>query len=209
MLKPGDNLIVEGIPAIPASLADEAAVYNNFRYASFQGWHPLNREMIISTRFGDTSQVHQVKAPGAARTQLTFFKDRVSSPSYDPLRGDFIVFSKDRGGDENFQMFRYDFASGKTTLLTDGRSRNIGGVWSNRATGWRTNPTAAMKTTSISMSWTRAIRKATACCCRCRAAPGERWTGRPTTACSWCRRASPSTRATCGWWTALPAKRNC
>lgn len=131
VLKPGDNLIVEGIPAIPASLADEAAVYNNFRYAAFQGWHPLNREMIITTRFGDTSQVHQVKAPGAARTQLTFYKDRVSGPSYDPRRGDFIVFSKDRGGDENFQMFRYDFASGRTTLLTDGTSRNIGAVWSN------------------------------------------------------------------------------
>ena len=132
MIKPGDNLIVEGIPAIPVALADEAAVYNNFRYAYFQNWHPLKREMIITTRFGDSNQVHLVKAPGAARTQLTFFKERVSSPSYDPLAGDFIVFSKDIGGNENFQIFRYDFASGKTTLLTDGLSRNIGGVWSNQ-----------------------------------------------------------------------------
>jgi dipeptidyl aminopeptidase/acylaminoacyl peptidase len=132
VLKPGDNLVVEGIPAIPVSLADEVALYNNFRGASFQGWHPLQREMIISTRFGDTSQVHLVKAPGAARTQLTFFKERVSSPSFDPARGDFILFAKDIGGNENFQMFRYDFASGKTTLLTDGLSRNIGGAWSNR-----------------------------------------------------------------------------
>jgi dipeptidyl aminopeptidase/acylaminoacyl peptidase len=132
VLKPGDNLIVEGIPAIPVALADAAAVYNNFRYASFQGWHPLRREMIISTRFGDTSQVHLVKAPGAARTQLTFYRERVSSPTYDPVRGDFIVFSKDSGGNENFQKYRYDFASGKTTLLTDGQSRNIGGVWSNQ-----------------------------------------------------------------------------
>jgi hypothetical protein len=132
VLKPGDNLVVEGIPAIPAALADAVAIYNNFRYASFQGWHPLQREMIISTRFGDTSQVHLVKAPGAARTQLTFYKERVSSPSFDPARGDFIIFAKDIGGNENFQMLRYDFASGKTTLLTDGLSRNIGGAWSNR-----------------------------------------------------------------------------
>jgi dipeptidyl aminopeptidase/acylaminoacyl peptidase len=118
--------------AIPAALADAVAIYNNFRYASFQGWHPLQREMIISTRFGDTSQVHLVKAPGAARTQLTFYKERVSSPSFDPARGDFIIFAKDIGGNENFQMLRYDFASGKTTLLTDGLSRNIGGAWSNR-----------------------------------------------------------------------------
>ena len=131
-LKPGDNLIVEGIPAIPVALADEAAVYNNFRSATFQNWHPLKREMIISTRFADASQVHLVKAPGTARTQLTFYKERVSGPSYDPVLGDFIVFSKDVGGNENFQKYRYDFASGKTTLLTDGQSRNISGVWSNK-----------------------------------------------------------------------------
>lgn len=132
VLKPSENLIVEGIPAIPVALADEAAVYNNFRAASFQSWHPLKREMIISTRFADASQVHLVKAPGAARTQLTFYKERVSGPNYDPVLGDFIVFSKDVGGNENFQKYRYDFASGKTTLLTDGQSRNIGGVWSNK-----------------------------------------------------------------------------
>lgn len=132
VLKPSENLIVEGIPAIPVALADEAAVYNNFRAASFQSWHPLKREMIISTRFADASQVHLVKAPGAARTQLTFYKERVSGPNYDPVLGDFIVFSKDVGGNENFQKYRYDFASGKTTMLTDGQSRNIGGVWSNK-----------------------------------------------------------------------------
>ena len=131
-LKPGDNLIIEGIPAIPVALADDAAVYNNFRAASFQSWHPLKREMIISTRFADSSQIHLVKAPGAARTQLTFYKERVSGASYDPVHGDFIVFDKDTGGNENFQKYRYDFASGKTTLLTDGQSRNISGVWSNK-----------------------------------------------------------------------------
>ncbi|HUU05193.1 MAG TPA: S9 family peptidase [Patescibacteria group bacterium] len=130
-IKPGDNLIIEGIPAIPPALANEAALYNNFRYAYFQNWHPLKREMIISTRFADTSQVHLVKAPGAARTQLTFYKERVAGAEFDPLGGDFIVFNKDVGGNENYQKYRFDFASGKTTLLTDGRSRNIGGVWSN------------------------------------------------------------------------------
>ena len=130
-IKPGDNLIVEGIPVIPNALADEAAVYNNFRYASFQSWHPVRREMIILTRFADTSQVHLVKAPGAARTQLTFYKEKVSSARYDPIRGDFIVLDKDMGGNENYQKYRFDFASGKTTMLTDGRARNIGGVWSN------------------------------------------------------------------------------
>jgi dipeptidyl aminopeptidase/acylaminoacyl peptidase len=135
LLKPGDNLIVEGIPAIPLALADAVAAYGNYRYATFQSWHPLRREMIISTRFADTTQAHLVKSPGGARTQLTFFKDRVSSPSFDPRRGDFVVFAKDAGGDENYQLYRLDFASGKTVLLTDGSSRNIAVQWSNQS-GW-------------------------------------------------------------------------
>ncbi|HSQ34795.1 MAG TPA: hypothetical protein VLQ89_02280 [Candidatus Binatia bacterium] len=132
VIKPGDNLIVEGVPAIPVALADEVALYNNFRGASFQGWHPLKREMIISTRFAEVAQAHLVKAPGGARTQLTFYRERVISPSYDPVNGDFIIFLKDTGGNENFQIFRYDLASGRTTMLSDGLSRNIGGVWSNK-----------------------------------------------------------------------------
>ena len=132
VIVPGDNLIIEGVPKIPASLADEVGRYSEFRYAGFASWHPVKREMLINTRFGDTYQVHHVKFPGAARTQLTFFKERVGGASYDPIKGDYFVFSKDIGGNENFQKYRYDFATGKSTLLTDGKSRNIGGVWSNR-----------------------------------------------------------------------------
>ncbi|MDQ3175417.1 MAG: alpha/beta fold hydrolase, partial [Acidobacteriota bacterium] len=37
----------------------------------------------------------------------------------------------DTGGNEFFQGYRYDLANGNITLLTDGKSRNTGGVWSN------------------------------------------------------------------------------
>jgi dipeptidyl aminopeptidase/acylaminoacyl peptidase len=42
------------------------------------------------------------------------------------------VFSKDTGGNEFSQNYRYDFATGDITLLTDGKSKNSGGVWSNQ-----------------------------------------------------------------------------
>jgi dipeptidyl aminopeptidase/acylaminoacyl peptidase len=130
-LAPGDNLVVEGIPKIPTSLADEISRYTEFRWAGMSNWHPTKREMLIITRFADTPQVHQVKFPAGARTQLTFFKDGARGATYQPTKGDYFVFSKDSGGDENYQKYRYDFASGAITLLTDGRSRNTGGVWSN------------------------------------------------------------------------------
>lgn len=130
-LTPGDNLVVEGIPPIPASIADDVARYTEFRSASIASWHPTRREMLISTRFGDTNQVHLVKMPGGARKQLTFSRERASSASYRPKTGEFFVFSKDIGGNEFFQYYRYDLAGGAITLLTDGKSRNTGWNWSN------------------------------------------------------------------------------
>jgi dipeptidyl aminopeptidase/acylaminoacyl peptidase len=121
---------VEGIPKIPASLAQTVDRYNNFRGASLDSWDPVKREMLISTRFADTSQVHLVKMPGGARTQLTFYTDRVASAQYPPTKADFFVFSKDIGGGEFFQLYRYDVASGDATLLTDGKSRNTDPIWS-------------------------------------------------------------------------------
>jgi len=131
LIVPGDNLVVEGVPAIPATLAEEVRRYTEFRSAGFSGWHPTRREILISTRFGDTAQVHHVKMPGGARTQLTFFPERVAGASFKPKTGDYIVFSKDIGGNEFFQLFRQDLATGNVTMLTDGKSRNTGGVWSN------------------------------------------------------------------------------
>jgi dipeptidyl aminopeptidase/acylaminoacyl peptidase len=75
--------------------------------------------------------VHLVKFPGGARTQMTFFRDAARGASFQPANGDYFVFAKDHGGDEFYQLYRYDIASGGITLLTDGKSRNTGMVWSN------------------------------------------------------------------------------
>src|SRR5436189_299745 len=127
---PNENLVVEGIPKIPASLAETVERYTNFRGASLGSWDPVKREMLISTRFADTAQIHLVKMPGGARTQLTFYPDSVSSAQFSPVSGNSFVFSKDIGGNEFFQVYRFDNESGDVTLLTDGKSRNVAPVWS-------------------------------------------------------------------------------
>jgi dipeptidyl aminopeptidase/acylaminoacyl peptidase len=128
---PPEALVIDGVPKIPVSLAEDVARYTEFRSATFTGWHPTRHEMTIATRFGNVNQVHVVKFPGGARTQVTFYPDRVSGGRFDPKTGDTLVFSKDTGGNEFFQLYRYDFADGKTTLLTDGKSRNTDAHWSN------------------------------------------------------------------------------
>lgn len=125
IIRPGDNLVVENIPAIPAVVAEKSNQYGEFRGAGFQSWDPVKREMLIGTRFGDVPQIHMVKMPGGARTQLTFFPDRNGGAHYGP-KGDYFTFTKDVGGGEWFQIYRYDVAGGNVTLLTDGKSRNGG-----------------------------------------------------------------------------------
>ena len=131
-LTPADNLVVDGIPPIPGDLPEQVGRYTESRAAGFQDWHPTRPEMLITTRFGDTNQIHRVTQPGGARTQLTFFPDRVDGGSFEPTKGDYFVFAKGAGGNEFNQNYRYDFSDGQITLLTDGKSRNSEPVWSNR-----------------------------------------------------------------------------
>jgi dipeptidyl aminopeptidase/acylaminoacyl peptidase len=129
-ITPNENLVAEGIPKIPAALAESVGRYSEFRSGFFASWHPARREMLIETRFGDTNQVHLVKFPGGARTQLTFFPDRIAGAAYQPVNGESFLFAKDVGGGEFYQIYRYDLKSGDITLLTDGKSRNTSPRWS-------------------------------------------------------------------------------
>ncbi len=126
-----DNLVAEGIPPIPASLVATVRKYTEFRSASLADWHPSRREILISTRFGNAAQLHRVSAPMSARYQLTFYDEPVTGGTFDPRDGSFFIFSRDVGGNEFGQLYRFDFASGEATLLTDGgRSQNGGVSWS-------------------------------------------------------------------------------
>ena len=130
VIRPTDNLVVEGIPPIPMELVQEVRRYTEARGAGLADWHPTRRELLIGTRFGNTAQVHRVAMPMGARTQLTFFDEPVGGASYEPRQGRYFLFSRDVGGNEFAQLYRYDMADGRVTLLTDGgRSQNGGPLW--------------------------------------------------------------------------------
>jgi dipeptidyl aminopeptidase/acylaminoacyl peptidase len=131
VITPADNLVVDGVPKIPVSVADTAGRYGSYRSASLADWHPTKREMLIATRFADTPQLHLVKMPSGTRQQLTFFADSVGNGRFHPNGGDYILFAKDIGGGEWYQLYRYDVATGNVTLLTDGKARNLPGPWSS------------------------------------------------------------------------------
>ena len=131
VIKPADNLVADGLPEIPAEIAEVVGRYTEFRSASLASWHPTKREMLISTRFGDSPQLHEVRSPLGARRQLTFFPERVGGSSWPRRSADYIVFTKDKGGDEFGQIHRLDVATGAITVLSPGgRSQNSLGPWS-------------------------------------------------------------------------------
>jgi dipeptidyl aminopeptidase/acylaminoacyl peptidase len=119
-------LIADGIPPVPEDLVATTRPYMEFRTATFMGWSPSDRSMLIATRFGNTAQLHKVAGPMTARSQLTFEAEPVTG-HWSP-RGDVIVARKDVGGSEFFQL--YTLQSGQLRLLTDGKSRNELGAWS-------------------------------------------------------------------------------
>jgi dipeptidyl aminopeptidase/acylaminoacyl peptidase len=120
-------LTADGIPPVPADLAARTRPYMEFRTAGFAGWHPNDRSILISTRFGNTAQLHRVATPMGARQQISFEAEPVGG-SWSPA-GDVLVVRKDTGGSEFFQI--YTLANGQLRLLTDGRSRNELGAWSH------------------------------------------------------------------------------
>jgi len=134
VVTPGANLVIDGIPPIPAALADDVKRFTEFRAAGLADWHPTNRQMLIRTRFADTAQLHEVTQPLGMRRQITFFPDSVGDATYPPLpqggEPAWFILAKDIGGSEFDQLFKYDLNTGDITLLTDGTSRNGGPLFS-------------------------------------------------------------------------------
>lgn len=126
-----DSMEVQGVPALPQTLAEELRPYENLRFAAFQSWHPSERRLLISTRFGETSQLHEIAMPMGARTQVTFFEERVSNGLYRPGTPSQVVFSIDEGGAENYQLLLLDRSAGKTRRLSDGIHRYASPLWSD------------------------------------------------------------------------------
>jgi len=126
---PNENLQVESVPPVPKSLVEDAQRYSNFRFADLASWNPVRREMLVATRFADSYQVHLVKMPGGARTQLTFSAEPSVGAVFNPRDGKSFIFRRDVGGGEFYQFYRYDMDSGRIALLTDGKSRNTDLVW--------------------------------------------------------------------------------
>jgi dipeptidyl aminopeptidase/acylaminoacyl peptidase len=121
------NLVLEGVPQRDPAMTERLGRYLNGRSAKFLDWQP-DGALLVATRFGDVDQVHRIGAPLGTREQLTFFSEPITVAA---ANSNGFVFLKDKGGDENSQIYYYRNADRSTRLLTDGKSLNGSPVWAH------------------------------------------------------------------------------
>lgn len=125
-LSPPPALHTQGLPPLPAALLTQTQRYNQVVGHSFADWHPSQREMLVLHRppGASTAQLFRLRTPGGALEPLTSGADRVSSAQWEPREGRFIVFARDSGGNEAFQLYRLEPDTGATTQITQADQRH-------------------------------------------------------------------------------------
>jgi len=114
-------LQLENVPSIQADDAKAMRPYLEARSGVVYGWLPHGDGALIGTRFGDTQQLHSVRAPMGARTQLTFEQEPILSAIINHnTAAPAMIYARDTGGNEQFQLYSYNLLINETTLLTEG-----------------------------------------------------------------------------------------
>lgn len=123
------DLLLEGVGPVDLKLASRLAPYTESREATFLDWLP-DGSMLVSTRFGDTAQIHRVAAALGMREQLTYYADPVTAAAAPRTAATGFAFLMDHNGDENAQVYYYSLADRSVRRLTSGDSRHGDLVWS-------------------------------------------------------------------------------
>jgi len=125
------NLEVMGVPPIPASLARAVQPYGNIYGLPLAGWNPARREIWLKG-LSSVAWISQVTSPRAApETSSIYIHSGGIYDLYFQPQNRFLAYTRDANGDEAFQLYLYDIAGRRSTLLSDGKSRNTEPVWSH------------------------------------------------------------------------------
>lgn len=100
----GAQMTADGIPRFEAWLMGEREA----PMMRFAGWHPVKPEMLVLTRRGARMQLHRLGGRGWVPEPLTQGRDAVGSAAWEPSRAEYLVFARDQGGNEAYQLFRLD-----------------------------------------------------------------------------------------------------
>jgi dipeptidyl aminopeptidase/acylaminoacyl peptidase len=95
------------------------------------GWHPSKRELWAKAITPSYSAISGVAEPGNSPQPHTLIPSNVYDVYYSPQETS-LVYVKDTNGNEIFQLYAFDPGRNRSTLISDGKSRNTEPVWSNK-----------------------------------------------------------------------------
>jgi dipeptidyl aminopeptidase/acylaminoacyl peptidase len=128
---PNKNIEAIGVPPIPSSLARDLQPYTSIYGLPLAGWDNEKREIWLKG-LSSAAWISRVKSPGTVPEISSIFIQ--SSGIYDVYfqpQAKYLAYTRDENGNESFQLYSYEIGARKTTLLSDGKSRNTEPVWSN------------------------------------------------------------------------------
>ncbi len=131
VLAPPPAMRVEGVPPLSAQRLAAVRRYSQIVGHQFVEWHPTRREMMVAHRPIDASatQLFLLRSPLAPLQPLTSGSDPVSSGTWEPREGRYLVFSRASGGNEVFQLYRLEVDTGTVTQLTSPDQRHAFSGW--------------------------------------------------------------------------------
>jgi dipeptidyl aminopeptidase/acylaminoacyl peptidase len=121
----------DDLPKVPPSLVRDLEPYTNLSAYALAGWNPSKRELWVKSLASDASSVFSVPTPGGSVQRELLIPTNVYDIYFSP-QGKSLVIVKDNGGNEVFQLYTFDASRLKSSLVSDGKSRNTEPVWSNR-----------------------------------------------------------------------------
>ena len=129
-IKPNDNLVIVGIPPIPASLAREVQPYMSIYGLPLAGWDPVKREVLLKG-LSSVTWISNIETPGSSPKITTYIQESGIYDIYYQPQGKYIAYTKDSDGNEAYQLYLYNIESHANALLSDGKTRNTEPVWSH------------------------------------------------------------------------------
>lgn len=123
---------IDSLPRVPSSLIREVSPYTSMSSYGLAGWNPSKRELWAKAITPSYLGIAKVGTPGDSPQVAAVFPANTYDVYYSP-NGKSAVYVKDSDGNEVFQVYTYDPSSRKSSLLSDGKSRNTEPVWSNNS----------------------------------------------------------------------------
>jgi dipeptidyl aminopeptidase/acylaminoacyl peptidase len=133
-ITPAANLVIENIPPITEALTKKVEAYTEFKPSAIIAWHPTDGSILVRSRLNNSNQLQLVKSPGAKPEPITDFQDAVSNASFQPKKGEYLLFERANGGDEVFRIYRLDLATRTVTPISPEGERAGAPSWNREGT---------------------------------------------------------------------------